>query len=110
MGVSLFVRWPASGDTADELGDGGRWHLLRHVVTNADGRVDGPLLQGDELQRGHYRLVFEVDAYFRSRGVPLPTTPFLTRVPLDFGIDNVSAHYHVPLLVSPWAYSTYRGS
>ena len=105
MAISLFVRQPSP----DGCGDG-RWQLLRSVITNADGRVDGPLLQGDELKAGHYRLVFEVEAYFKAQGTPMPEVPFLSSVPLDFGIADPKAHYHVPLLVSPWSYSTYRGS
>ena len=105
MAVSLFVRVPSPDGCAD-----GRWQVLRQVVTNADGRIDGPLLQGDDMKVGHYRLVFQVDAYFRARGTPMPEVPFLTEVPLDFGIADAQAHYHVPLLVSPWSYSTYRGS
>lgn len=84
--------------------------LLRQLSLNADGRADGPLLPGAEFQPGRYRLVFEVAAYFRAQGVALPEPPFLDAVPLEFGIADVGAHYHVPLLASPWAYSTYRGS
>jgi 5-hydroxyisourate hydrolase len=83
---------------------------LRSVTLDADGRVDGPLLEGDELRAGRYRLVFELAGYFRARGQVLPEPAFLDEVPLDFGIADVDAHYHVPLLASPWAYSTYRGS
>jgi 5-hydroxyisourate hydrolase len=83
--------------------------LLRGV-TNADGRYDAPLLQGDTFATGAYALRFEVAAYFRARGIELPEPPFLDVVTLDFGIADATAHYHVPLLVSPWAYSTYRGS
>lgn len=90
--------------------DGGALTLLADLRTNADGRADAPLLEGDALQPGRYRLVFEVDPYFRARGVDLPQPPFLASVPLDFGIADAGAHYHVPLLVSPWSYSTYRGS
>ncbi|MDB5802493.1 MAG: hydroxyisourate hydrolase [Rhodocyclales bacterium] len=79
-------------------------------VTNADGRYDAPLLQGDALATGAYALRFEVAAYFRTRGVELPEPPFLDVVTLEFGIADATTHYHVPLLVSPWAYSTYRGS
>ncbi len=61
-------------------------------------------------ERGRYRLIFSVAAYFRLRGTDLPDVPFIDEVPLDFGIDDPSLHYHVPLLVSPWSYSTYRGS
>lgn len=84
--------------------------VLKRVVLNADGRNEGPLLQGDELQPGCYRLSFEVAAYFRSQGVELPEPPFLDVVHLDFGVADAGAKYHVPLLVSPWSYSTYRGS
>lgn len=84
--------------------------LIKRVVLNADGRNEGPLLQGDELQPGAYRLSFEVAAYFRTQGLDLPEPPFLDVVHLDFGVADASAKYHVPLLVSPWSYSTYRGS
>jgi 5-hydroxyisourate hydrolase len=65
---------------------------------------------GDQFVNGHYRLVFKVGSYFISRGITLPDPAFIDEVPLDFGIANASLHYHVPLLVSPWSYSTYRGS
>jgi 5-hydroxyisourate hydrolase len=85
--------------------------LVKRFVLNADGRnPDGPLFDNASLRRGTYRLVFEVAPYFRSRGVTLPDPPFLDRVALDFGIAHEDQHYHVPLLVSPWSYSTYRGS
>ena len=88
----------------------GRYALIRDGVTNADGRVDTPLLEGDALRPGRYRLVFRAGDYFRSRSVALPDPPFVDDVVLDFGIADPDAHYHVPLLVSPWAWSTYRGS
>jgi 5-hydroxyisourate hydrolase len=78
--------------------------------TNADGRCDLPLLEGDALLAGRYELRFYVGAYFSARGLRLPDPPFLDLVTLAFGIADPAAHYHVPLLVSPWAYSTYRGS
>jgi len=85
--------------------------LVKRLVLNGDGRnPDGPLLDNASLKPGTYRLVFEVAAYFRQRGVALPDPPFLDRVSLDFGIAHADQHYHVPLLVSPWSYSTYRGS
>jgi 5-hydroxyisourate hydrolase len=68
------------------------------------------LFDTQSLQKGTYRLVFDVAAYFRARRVELPEPPFLNQVSLDFGVADVSQHYHVPLLVSPWSYSTYRGS
>ncbi|AKJ31109.1 hydroxyisourate hydrolase [Caldimonas brevitalea] len=83
---------------------------VQALQLNADGRADGPLLEGDGLQVGRYRLVFAVAAYFRSRGVPLPEPAFLDEVAVEFGVADAAQHYHVPLLVSPWAYSTYRGS
>ena len=70
----------------------------------------GPLYDTASLERGTYRLVFEVAAYFRARGVTLPDPPFLDKVSLDFGVADPQQHYHVPLLASPWSYSTYRGS
>lgn len=83
--------------------------LLKRFALNVDGRADGPLLDAAGFAPGRYRLVFEVAAYFRGCGIGLPEPPFLDAVPLDFGLSD-SVHYHVPLLASPWAYSTYRGS
>jgi 5-hydroxyisourate hydrolase len=83
---------------------------LRELVLNADGRADAPLLDASAMAVGRYRLCFEVAAYFRARGVALPEPPFIDVVQLDFGIADAADHYHVPLLVSPWSYSTYRGS
>lgn len=89
----------------------GQATLVKRFTLNADGRnPDGPLFDNASLETGTYRLVFEVAAYFRARGVQLPDPPFLDRVSLDFGIAHADQHYHVPLLASPWAYSTYRGS
>lgn len=84
--------------------------LLKQVKTNADGRTDEPLLMNEALKIGIYELVFEVAAYFKNKGVELPNPPFLDIVPIRFGISDHNAHYHVPLLTSPWSYSTYRGS
>ena len=84
---------------------------LKRFVLNQDGRnPDGLLLDASSLQRGTYRLEFEVADYFRARGVALPEPNFLGCVSLDFGVADPQQHYHVPLLVSPWSYSTYRGS
>jgi 5-hydroxyisourate hydrolase len=83
---------------------------LKSLVLNDDGRADAPLLAGDEHRPGRYRLVFGVAAYFSARGAKLADPPFLDEVSLDFGIAAADQHYHVPLLASPWAYSTYRGS
>jgi 5-hydroxyisourate hydrolase len=85
--------------------------LVKRCVLNVDGRSpDGPILDNASLKKGAYRLVFDVAAYFRSRGVVLPEPNFLDKVTLDFGVAHPEQHYHVPLLVSPWSYSTYRGS
>jgi len=88
-----------------------RAETLRSVTLNDDGRSDGgPLLDARAMAAGRYRLLFEVAPYFRARGVALPEPAFLDTVQLDFGIADAAGHYHVPLLVSPWSYSTYRGS
>ena len=80
---------------------------LGSQVTNSDGRTDTPMLAGDDFTPGEYELTFNVGAYF---GASTDDVPFLNIVPVRFGITDASAHYHVPLLVAPYAYSTYRGS
>jgi len=84
--------------------------LLKTVRTNSDGRTDQPLLAAEDLRPGQYELVFHVGDYFAAKGETPAKIRFLDRVPVRFGIADTSASYHVPLLVSPWAYSTYRGS
>ena len=85
--------------------------LVKRLTLNSDGRnPDGPLYDNASLKVGTYRLVFDVAGYFKARGVQLPEPNFLNQVSLDFGVADATAHYHVPLLVSPWSYSTYRGS
>ena len=85
--------------------------LVQSFALNSDGRApDGLLYDNASLRAGTYRLVFDVASYFRLKGVNLPQPPFLDLVTLDFGVADVSQHYHVPLLVSPWSYTTYRGS
>ena len=83
---------------------------LGNSVTNRDGRLDAPLLEGEALQAGVYELVFHVDEYFLARDSGLQQPMFVQQVVLRFGVADASQHYHVPLLVSPWSYSTYRGS
>jgi len=83
---------------------------LARARTNADGRCCTPLLQGAAFRPGTYELVFDVADYFRTRGVALADPPFLDKISIRFGIAAADQHYHVPLLVSPYAYSTYRGS
>jgi 5-hydroxyisourate hydrolase len=90
--------------------DGERWTKLKSLATNREGRTDEPLLADAALAKGEYRLVFHVAEYFRGRGVKLADPPFLDRVPLRFGVADPAAHYHVPLLCTPWSYTTYRGS
>ena len=98
--IELFRLDPVTGEAL----------RVREVVTNGDGRVDGPVVQPGDLVAGRYELVFHAGDYFRLRGVTLPEPSFLETVPVRFGISDGDAHYHVPLLLSPWAYSTYRGS
>jgi 5-hydroxyisourate hydrolase len=90
--------------------DGAAPETIKSFALNDDGRADGPLLDARSMAVGRYRLSFEVAAYFRGRGAVLADPPFLDVVPLDFAIADAAGHYHVPLLVSPWSYSTYRGS
>lgn len=88
----------------------GSAQAIKSQTLNADGRTEAPLLAADEMAAGRYRLLFEVAPYFRALGLVLPEPPFLDTVVLDFGIADASARYHVPLLVSPYGYSSYRGS
>ena len=98
MSVEFYT---TQGDTAT---------LVRRLTLNSDGRTDSPLFDNNSLRTGTYRLVFDVAGYFKARGVALPEPNFLGKVSLDFGVAHTDQHYHVPLLVSPWSYSTYRGS
>jgi len=84
--------------------------LIVDSVTNSDGRVDNPLLKDDNFKQGRYELVFHTAQYFRDKGNQLPDPAFLDDVIIRFGISDENDHYHVPLLVSPWSFSTYRGS
>lgn len=105
MGVMLYVT------TANTAENAAQSTLLKAIILNADGRnPDGLLLGNQSLQVGTYKLVFDVAAYFKSRNIVLPEPHFLNAVSIDFGIAHADQHYHVPLLVSPWSYSTYRGS
>lgn len=117
MGLSTHVLdtmhgCPAAGmQVAVYTMQGDQATLVKHLTLNADGRSpDGPLFDNASLRKGTYRLVFDVSGYFKARGVQLPEPNFLTQVALDFGVAHEDQHYHVPLLVSPWSYSTYRGS
>lgn len=102
---------PAAGLVIDLFAvDGDTRAPIKSATTNADGRIDGPLLQGDAFAIGVYELDFHAGDYFRARGVALQRPAFLDRITIRFGIADASAHYHVPLLVTPYSYSTYRGS
>ncbi|MEK9812557.1 MAG: hydroxyisourate hydrolase [Bordetella sp.] len=105
MSLTLDRKLDSSSGSLD-----GDWERLLTLVTNADGRTDQPLLQGETIQVGIYRLTFDVQAYFQSIGANLAEPAFLMRVPLVFGVADPKGHYHVPLLCTPWSYSTYRGS
>lgn len=102
---------PAAGVTIHlyRVDDKGH-HKLATVVTNADGRTDAPLLLGDDLHAGRYELVFCAGDYLRRTGQAQGDTLFLDEIPIRFGVPDAGQHYHVPLLISPFAYSTYRGS
>ncbi|WP_407332891.1 hydroxyisourate hydrolase [Enterovibrio sp. 27052020O] len=91
------------------IGDDGL-EPLTTTITNADGRTDAPLLIDESCTSGLYQLVFSTAAYFRSTNTPLETIPFLDEIVIRFGISDATKHFHVPLLVSPYGYSTYRGS
>ena len=103
---------PAAGmEVALYTTEGEQATLVKRFHLNSDGRnPDGPLYDNASLRKGTYRLVFNVSAYFKAKGVVLPEPHFLNNVSLDFGVAHEDQHYHVPLLVSPWSYSTYRGS
>jgi 2-oxo-4-hydroxy-4-carboxy-5-ureidoimidazoline decarboxylase len=90
--------------------NGGKRALVMTSQTNADGRTDAPLLSADEMKAGSYEIIFFVGDYFAAKSTPLPKVRFFDRVPVRFSIADAGAGYHVPLLCSPWAYSTYRGS
>ena len=102
---------PAAGMRIDFAAiEAGGLRQLGTMRTNAHGRTDSPLLEGAAMLAGSYELTFHVAEYFRDRGEALADPPFLDCVSLRFGISDVFAHYHVPLLCSAWSYSTYRGS
>jgi 5-hydroxyisourate hydrolase len=103
---------PASGMRVvlRRLDAGAPAEMVVDVTTNAQGRTDDPLMSGASYRAGLYELSFHVGDYFRGLGIVLPEPPFLDVVPIRVGLAEADGHYHVPLLVSPWAYSTYRGS
>ena len=90
--------------------DGDKREPLADVATNSDGRCDQPLLEGDTLQQGVYELVFHIGDYFAGKGVRVPQPRFVDQVVLRFGVADATENYHVPLVATPWTWSTYRGS
>ncbi len=116
-GLTTHVLDTALGKPAEGLRiqlmrmNGEEAELITTVFTNADGRVDGgPLLQGETFQIGQYELLFHAGDYLKAQGIALTEPSFLDVIPIRFGISDITAHYHVPLLLSPYGYSTYRGS
>ena len=103
---------PAAGIAVQltELSELGEARVVTRAITNSDGRTDQPLIGGRPVPIGRYELTFQVGAYFSDRGVPLSDPPFLDRIPLHFSVSDPEGHLHVPLLVTPWSYATYRGS
>jgi 5-hydroxyisourate hydrolase len=101
---------PARGVEIELFNLSGDRTLVIRGVTNDDGRCDAPLLDQDAFKTGRYELVFHAGNYFRSQGLELPDPAFLDEVVIQFGIAEQDSHYHVPLLLSPYGYSTYRGS
>jgi 2-oxo-4-hydroxy-4-carboxy-5-ureidoimidazoline decarboxylase len=103
---------PAAGIAVElvELSDLGASRVITRAVTNADGRTDTPLVGGRPVPIGRYELTFSVGKYFAERGVPMSDPPFLDSIPLRFSVSDPEGHLHVPLLVTPWSYATYRGS
>ena len=114
--LTTHVLDTARGSPASDLSidlfrlDGDVPVLMKTIKTNDDGRCDAPLLDGNALHKGRYQLLFKVAAYLRRSGDDLPEIPFLDDVVINFGINDPTQHYHVPLLLSAYGYSTYRGS
>ena len=110
--LDLSIGKPACGVLVElwEAGTGNKFDLLQISYTNDDGRVNQPLLEGSKIKTGIYEIRFHVGDYFRKRGTLHEEPSFLECVPIRFGISDPASHYHVPLLISPGGYSTYRGS
>ena len=107
--LDTFSGKPAKGVKVDIYAVSDKREKLNTVILNNNGRSDKPLLEGASFKKGQYELVFFIGDYFKNL-TNLPKIPFLNEVIIKFGISNSKEHYHVPLLVSPWSYSTYRGS
>ena len=107
--LDTFSGKPAAGVKVDVYLVSGKREKLNSIILNNNGRADKPLVEGTNFKEGQYELVFFVGDYFKKI-TNLPTTPFLNEIVIKFGVSNPKEHYHVPLLVTPWSYSTYRGS
>ena len=107
--LDTFSGKPAKGIKVDVYLVSGKREKINSVILNSDGRSDKPLIEGSSFKEGEYELIFFVGDYF-NKLTNLPKIPFLNEVIIRFGISNPNENYHVPLLVSPWSYSTYRGS
>ena len=102
---------PAEGVLIDfAILDGESYRAIRSVHTNVDGRNAEPLMTPDNMKTGQYQLTFHIAEYFTKKGTVLPNPPFLDKAVIQFGISDATSHYHVPLLATPWSYTTYRGS
>ena len=116
MGLSTHVLDTARGCPAEGIRivlyrvSGNSHRKIAEAVTNADGRTDAPLLDGKAFKAGNYELIFFTGEYLDSTGGDLPDPKFLDQIPIRFGVSDTDAHYHVPLLLPPFGYSTYRGS
>ena len=109
--LDTYSGLPAAGVTIDFFKkEGDSYKLVATTTTNADGRTDKPVMPKDVFATGSYQLVFHVADYYKKLGVKLPDPNFLDNVPIQFSLADGKAHYHVPLLMTPWSYSTYRGS
>ena len=107
--LDTFSGKPAKGVKVDVYSVSNKREKLNSTILNTNGRSDKPLLEGTNFKEGKYELVFFIGDYFKNLN-ELPKIPFLNEVVIRFGVSNPNEHYHVPLLVSPWSYSTYRGS
>ena len=107
--LDTFSGKPAKGIKVDIYTVSGKKEKINSTILNNNGRSDKALLEGNNFKEGEYELVFFVGDYFKKKA-DLPRTPFLNEVVIKFGVSNTQEHYHVPLVVSPWSYSTYRGS
>ena len=107
--LDTFSGKPAKGVKVDLYIASSKREKLNSIILNNNGRSDKPLVEGSNFKEGHYELIFFVGDYFKKI-TDLPTTPFLNEIVIKFGVSNPKEHYHVPLLVTPWSYSAYRGS